>query len=195
MLSLSQTTAPTIEPVSIEQAKEHIRVPFDDDNTYIGALVKAARHRVEEWSGRQLINASWTFNLNRFPGSDTILLPWSPLSSVTSVKYVDTGGNTQTVSSDVYDSDAATIIPKIFLKYNQSWPSDVRGGTNDVEIIFIAGYGAVASAVPDAAKQAILMMVSHWYEHREPVVLGTIASAIPETIEALISLIEVPQVA
>jgi len=194
MLSLTQSSAPAVEPVTVDMAKEHLRVTFDDDNTYIRNLVRAARQRVEESSGRQLITATWTYTLDCWPASGEILLPWSPLQSVTSIKYVDTGGTQQTEAGTVYDVDITTIVPRIFLKYGQSW-STTRGHTNDIEIIFVAGYGDAVSDVPEVARQAILLMVSHWYEHREPVVTGTIVARIPETLEAMLTTFEVPMVA
>ena len=195
MLALSQTTAPTVEPVTIEQAKEVLRVDFDDDNARIGRLISAARKRIEDSTNRQLINATWTLNLDSFPGSDAICLPKSPLSSVTSVKYYDTSSVQQTLSTDVYDTDTTTIIPRIFLKYNQSWPSDSRGHTNDIEIIFVAGYGSATTAVPESSRQALLMWVQWLYDPVRNFGPQATEDDVMRTIWSLVSTVEVPIVA
>jgi len=197
MLSLSQTTPPanSTEPVTIQKAKEVLGVTFDQHNARIGHLISVARRRIEGSTNRQFLNATWTLNLDNFPGSDTICLPKSPLSSVTSVKYYDTSSVQQTLSTDAYDTDTATIIPRIFLKYGQTWPSDVRGHTNDVEIIFVAGYGTATASVPETAQQAILMWVQWLYDPVRNFGPQCTEEDVMKTIHSLVATVEVPIVA
>jgi uncharacterized phiE125 gp8 family phage protein len=56
-----------------------------------------------------------------------------------------------------------------------------------IEIAFTAGYGNVASAVPAPLRQALLLLVAHWYEHREPVHIGGAVVAVPDTIASLLA--------
>tara|TARA_R100001086_G_scaffold238110_2_gene162632 strand:+ start:3014 stop:3583 length:570 start_codon:yes stop_codon:yes gene_type:complete len=172
-MGLSQTTAPTSEPVSLDEAKEHMRVTDDLQDTLIAQQVSAARDYVERITGRQFVNATWTYTLDAF--SSEILPPKPPLVSVTSITYVDTGGASQTESSSVY-----TVITddetqgRIVEAFNQSW-SATRDQPNAITVVYVAGYGATANLVPDVFKQAILLLTAEMYEYRETTVSGSVA--------------------
>lgn len=187
MLSLNQSVAPSdgAEPVTIEEAKLHLRVDGDDENAFIGDLIKAARSEVENLCGRQLLTATWVLNLDAFPGSGTILLPVSPMQSITSITYTDIGGDSQTVSTSVYDSDTASAIPRIFLKAGKSWPS-AQSITNAVTVTFVAGYGNDRADVPDCARSAILLLVGTLYRNRETMITGAPASELKGVLEGLL---------
>ena len=43
---------------------------------------------------------------------------------------------------------------------------------NAFEVAFTAGYGDEASDVPAPIRHALKLLVAHWFEHREPVVVG-----------------------
>ena len=187
MLSLNQSVAPSdpAEPVTIEEAKLHLRVDGEDENPLIGNLISAARAWVENLCGRQLLTATWVYRLDSFPGSGTIMLPVSPVSSITSVAYTDIGGDSQTVATSVYDSDLNSSIPRIFLKDGQSWPS-TQSITNAVTVTLVAGYGSTRASVPEEARRAILMIVGTLYRNRETVVTGISVSEIKGVLEALL---------
>lgn len=187
MLSLNQSVAPSgpAEPVTIEEAKLHLRVDLEEENPYIAGLVSAARAWVENLCGRQLLTATWVHRLDGFPGTGTILLPVSPVQSITSVAYTDIAGDSQTVSSSVYDSDLNSSIPQIFLKDGQSWPS-AQSITNAITVTFVAGYGDNRADVPACARSAILMLVGTLYRNRETVITGISVSEIKGVLESLL---------
>jgi uncharacterized phiE125 gp8 family phage protein len=83
------------------------------------------------------------------------------------IKYLDTNGAEQTLSSSIYRVDASTEPGRITVAYLQSWP-DIRYVTNTITVTYNAGYGT-AAAVPDEIKAAIKHIVGHFYEHRETV--------------------------
>lgn len=196
MLSLNQSVAPPVsagdpaEPVTITEAKLHLRVDDETENVLIGDLVKAARGEVENLCGRQLLTATWIHRLDAFPGSDSILLPVSPVQSITSVEYTDLAGSSQTVNASVYDSDVNSSRPRIFLKYGQTWPS-AQSITNAITITFVAGYGDDRVDVPECARRAILMLVGTLYRNRETVITGMTVSPIKGVLEALLDPITV----
>jgi uncharacterized phiE125 gp8 family phage protein len=57
---------------------------------------------------------------------------------------------------------------------------------NGIEIEFAAGLGDAADAVPEPIRHAILMLVAHWYEHRDPLEIGSAAAAIPSAVSDLL---------
>ena len=171
-MGLAVVTPPTEEPVSLAELKSHLRVDSTDDNDYITALGKAGREWVESYCNRQLVTATYDYRIDRF--TSEISLPLPALQSVTSVKYIDTDGATQTVAGATYEIDTDQEPGCIRLAYEKSWPDDRRSVKNAITIRFVAGYGA-ASAVPDQIKAAINLYVGHLYEHREAVTVGRIS--------------------
>lgn len=168
MFSLELTSAPATEPITTAEAKTYCRVDVSTHDTLIGLLVTAARQQAEARLRRQIVTATWKLRLDAFPiGSDPIEVPRPPLSSVSSIAYVDTDGATQTWSSSEYQVDAYTHPGRIVPAYGYSYPA-TRPQMNAVTVTFVAGYGAAAS-VPELLKTALKAMVCDWFENRLPV--------------------------
>ena len=181
--SLTETVAPASEPVTTAEAKLHLRVDHGDEDAYIDTLVATARQHIELVTRRAMVDTTFELKLDAFPTE--IRPPRSPLSSVSSITYVDTDGATQTLSASVYSVDTDTEPGRISLAFNQSWP-DIREQNNAVVVTFVAGYGAAASNVPAALREVVKMLTAHYYEFRQPVIAGAIATKIPMHIESLI---------
>ena len=168
-------TAPTVEPVSLEELKAHLRVDIDDDDALITSIGKAARQQAEVYTGRAFCTQTWDLFLDSWP--TVIYLPYPPLSSVTSITYTDTAGDSQTVSTSVYTVDTDSEPGRIYLAYGQTWPT-TRGIRHAITVRYVCGYGA-AAAVPENVKHAIKIMAADMYENREEVVTGTTVNRIP----------------
>lgn len=165
--SLTQTAAPSVEPVSRTEAKLFMRVDHTVDDDLIDALITAARLEVENYTGRQLITATYVMRMDEWPRNSEIVMPRAPLQSVTSVQYVDTSGTTQTLTANTdYTVDIYRNPGRIIPARNKTWPS-TYGHINDVIVTYKAGYGDAATNVPGPLKQACKMIIAHLYEHRE----------------------------
>ena len=185
-MGLTLITAPAEEPITTAEAKAHLRVDISDDNTLIDSLITSARLYVQTDTRRALVTQTWELVLDEFPSDNFIELPLPPLASVTSIKYTDYEDTETTFSSDDYYVDTDSVVGKVVLGYNKTWPSDILKTVGAVKIRYVTGYGD-ADDVPAAIKQVILFMVAHWYETREPVVVGTIAANIPITASAILA--------
>lgn len=183
-MGLTQSTPPTTEPLTLTEAKAHCRIDHTDDDTLLGLYIGAARADVETFTGRQLVTATWDYTLAAFPASRCLVLPRPPLASVTHIKYLDSNGDTQTVSADDYTVFTDTEPGYVELDHGESWPS-TYSASNAVQIRFIAGYG-VESVVPDLLKAALGLLVEHLYENREPVAIGVAVASIPLTVEHIL---------
>lgn len=194
-MALRITEPPAEEPVSLPDAKTHLRIEPDDvdEDAYLTALIAAARGYGEDFTRRRFVTQAWSLTLDGFPRGNQIVLPGPPLRSVASVKYFDTTGVEATFQAADYIVDADSEPGRIVLAYARRWPAVVLRPANGVVVTFEAGYGN-ALAVPKGIKQAILLLVGHWYENREPVVTGTIVSPIPVTVDALLWQHRVPTV-
>ena len=192
MAALSLVTAPTAEPVSLDEAKTHLRVTGNDEDLLIDALIKAARQHVEGrdgWLNRALITQTWDLFLDCFPKSSElpIVVPLPPLQSITSITYLDGAGASQTWVVTDYTVDAKSEPGRITPAYGKSYPS-TRNVMNAVTVRFVAGYGGPV-AVPGPLKLALGALVAHFYEHREPIILtggGGSPVPIPMHVEALL---------
>lgn len=183
-MSLRETSAAIIEPLTVSEAKTHLRILHSEDDTYIATLIAAARSRVEIETQRSLITRTYELVGDSFPASSTIALPMPPLRSVTTIKYYDSTGTLSTFASTNYRVDTYSAPGRVELVSGSSWPT-TQERQNAVEIVYVAGYGDLPTAVPAEIRQAILMLVAHWYGFREPVAMGAPISEVPKAVEYL----------
>lgn len=222
-LVIRQTVAPTAEPLTLEEAKGQARVDEGDEDALLGRLISAARELVESHTRRQVMMATWRLTLDRFPvgllndptspaieGHD-LILPRPNLLAVTSITYVDAAGVTQTMDAADYVVGTDETPGRISLAYNASWPT-TRAQAGAVVVTYRAGYydstpgedesdeeeaarlAAALAAVPARIKQAMALLVAHWFENREAVLVGTISGPIAFTVDALLAPLTVQEV-
>lgn len=167
-MNLTQSSAPAAEPVTLAEAKLHLKVDAADDNDLITAMIAAARIMAEAYTQRQLITATYTLKMDDFPGGYGIIqLPRTPIGTVTSITYIDTAGDSQTLAATVYEAITSDVSAYIVLKPGQVWPGVQSEKFNAVTVTFTAGYGAASTAVPDAVRVGMLLLIADMYEHRE----------------------------
>lgn len=152
----------TTDLVTLADAKQQLRIASTYDDNNVNTLLDAARQIVESETNRAILNQTWTLYLDYFP--DVIYLPKGIIQSVTSVKYIDTGGTQQTLADGTDYTTTTGIDDGRIVPTNNGWVSDVNTEQNNVvEIIFVAGYGATKTAETSWAEQAILMKLSQLY--------------------------------
>ncbi len=192
-MSLSLVTAPVGEPLTVAEAKLHLKVDVDadDDDALIDTLITAAREFVESYTHRFLLTQTWDERRDDFPNwyDGAIWLPGPPLQGVTSVTYVDPGGVTQTWSASLYLVDAPrgakAAKGRLEPVFAQIYPV-TRRQANAVTVRFVAGYGA-AAAVPASLKAAMKLLIGHWWLNREAgAIVRASADVLPFGVEALL---------
>lgn len=154
-----RTTAPTLEqePVTVAEARRQCRIAdaIDYHDQELRLLIAAAREMVENDTGLVCYTGSFTQKFTDW-GSDVIeLADLRPVTSVTSIAYLDTDGTSQTLATSVYQLETANVKQFIRLKYSQYWPA-LRGDINGITVTMVAGYASV-SAIPLMVKQAVLL--------------------------------------
>jgi uncharacterized phiE125 gp8 family phage protein len=158
-MSLSLTTPPATEPVTLAEAKAHLKIDTADEDALIATLITASRARAEWYTGRALVTQSWVLRLDTFPPDGIAEIPLPPLQSVSEIACNTEDGIRTVLPSSDYRVD--TAAPRVIFARR---PPHLRK-TDALEIAFTAGYGA-ASAVPAAIRQAILVLVGDLYSHR-----------------------------
>lgn len=187
-LPLTLAVAPAEEPITLTEAKLQARVEVSTDDTLITALITAGRELIEEQTWRALITQRWDYYLDVWPAGDTIILPRPPLRSIVTFEYTDQAGATTAISASDYVVDVASEPGRLRLKGTATWPSATLRELNGVHIRFEAGYGA-AAAVPTRYKQALKLLVGHWYENREAILAtGAIPKELPFGVKNLLNI-------
>lgn len=183
-LSLARVDG-TNAPVSLAEAKAHVRQDHSADDTVLSDLVSACAEAVEDAQGRVLQKSTVTLTLDEWPSDGVIRLPRFPVQSVTSITYLEEGqSSATTLSSSLYRVDTNSLPPRVVLKKNQQWPTASLEYGAPITVTFVAGYEN--NTWPEKSKHAVKLLLGHWYAHREAVVSGTISVQVPESYRSLI---------
>lgn len=175
--SLELITAPTLEPVTIDEVNRYgVRVDDIEDDVVANAIVMA-RQRIEHDARIAVMTQTWDLKLNRFPNGPEIEIPNPPLATVTTVKYLDTSGSEQTFSSLDYEVDGNRAPGVVRLANGSSWPS-IQDQQDAVRIRYVAGYSTTA-LVPELVKHTIKQLAHTSLEFRELAIVGTTAAQLP----------------
>jgi uncharacterized phiE125 gp8 family phage protein len=151
------------EPITLDEAKLHLRVDSAADNVLITALIATARLLAERYTGRVLITT--VMEMVYDDADESFELPYPPLKELTKIETISDAGVITEVSSAIYDVNLSTNTPgRVKLKNGNTWPTH-RGFASFI-VTFKAGYGDTAADVPDLIKQAILQTIAHLYENR-----------------------------
>jgi uncharacterized phiE125 gp8 family phage protein len=160
-MPIQRTAQPAIEPITLAEAKLHLRVDHSEEDALVSALIAAARTDAENRLQCTLITSGWTLTLDGFGSLQT--LPMAPILAVASVAYVDAAGTTQTLPGAAYRLDA----PAALLQPVDAWPATQADRSNAVTITYTAGYGPAAADVPAPIRQWLLLAIGDMYANRE----------------------------
>ncbi|MBX3634011.1 MAG: head-tail connector protein [Rubrivivax sp.] len=172
-----RTAGPAVEPITLAEAKLHLRVDLNDDDALITRLITAVREHCERRLRRTLVDSTWVWTGPRFEAA--IALPWGPLRSVTHVRYLDEAGAEQTVAGATYVVDEHGTPPRVLLASGATWPATRPGAPDAVRITYQAGYGDVVDGPPPAAQgvpaplvEWMLLQLAHFYDNRSATSAG-----------------------
>ena len=170
---ITETVAATAEPLTVAEAKSHLRVDVTDDDTLISAYISAATEYCEDFTGRSFVTRTYRADLPYF--ADCIVLPGRPIQAITSVYYYDTASP---AALTLLAASNYTLVNNIFRRaYGATWPS-VAYRDDAIQISYTAGYAPTSSpevaaeSVPEALKCAIRLITADLYENREAQFVG-----------------------
>ncbi len=161
-MTLFRTVDPEVEPVTLVEAKQNLRIDHDSEDELLSGLIRAAREEVEASCGLALVEQSWRLTLDLVPRSGRILLLRHPVREVISVTVYGDAGEASILDPSGYQLDPLSRPARLHMD------PVVRPGLvmNGIEVDFTAGFGETGADVPDLLKRAILSLAAHWYEFR-----------------------------
>ncbi len=164
-MTLIQTTPPAIEPVSLAEAKAHLRLDTTAEDLLVATVITAARQHIEKALQISLISQSLSFFIDGWANSAApVVLPVAPLIQFVSVRTFAPDDTPTSLSTAGFDVDRGPP-PRIAMRSSMALPTALRR-LNAIEIAFTAGFGPSASDVPQPIRQALLHLVAHLYENR-----------------------------
>jgi uncharacterized phiE125 gp8 family phage protein len=177
--------APSSEPISLVEAKLYLRVEHDDDDDLIAALIAAARVQVEAQTRRALITQTWRLVRDAWPAGGALPILPVPLREVTAIGVYDADGMIHALDVEDFQVDRASAPAMLtYLRGAPRAPDRLRAG---IEIDIEAGYGDAGVDVPEPLRQAIRLLVAHWYENRRIIASSGEAASLPASVSALIA--------
>jgi uncharacterized phiE125 gp8 family phage protein len=180
-MPLQLITPPLVEPVTLEDARLHLKVDTSDDDALITRLITAARARAEWHTGRALNTQWWILWLDCWPQRGVIDIPLPPLQSVASITIYAPDDSASMLDPATYQVDAVSAPARLTLKSTVSRSDNLRE-IDAVAVAFTAGYGDVSDDIPAGFRAAILELIAFLYEHR-----GEAPAELPIDVLALLS--------
>jgi uncharacterized phiE125 gp8 family phage protein len=187
---LRTITPPSSDPVSLAELKAHLRVDFVDDDALISSLSTVATIHAQNKTQRRFVKQTLELVLQSW-ADGRIRIPVAPvlLDGIVSIKYVDFSGVTQTLDPTAYVVKTDGYTVSIIATYGTIWPIVFPFSPEPIVIRFTAGETDPANVAPNI-KHAIKMMVGHFYENRNSVVVAESsranAIAVPQAVDDLL---------
>jgi uncharacterized phiE125 gp8 family phage protein len=185
-MSLVMTSGPALEPVSLAEAKAHLRVDGSVEDALIQSLVVTSRLHIEASLGLALITQCWSLFLDRWPKAGRVVLPLRPVAAITHIRIWSDEGVSETLDPAQFLLDGHGMPPRL-VALGGAAALDPKRAANGIELGFTAGFGAASDDVPASIRHALLLLVAHWYEHREPVQIGVGVNAVPSMVSELLA--------
>jgi len=182
-MNVTRTNITGSEPITTAEAKDWCYVTGSNWDNLIDTLITTVREHIENETWRAIIEAEYEYRLDEFP-EDEIEIPKPPIKSINTIEYVDTDGATQQITD--YDADTSAEYGRIQRADGKTWP-ETDDVYNAVTITFTAGY----DTVPEPLTIAMRLMIKHFFDNRESVVVGQAGTIdtkeVPQTAELLMN--------
>ena len=174
-------SGPVIEPVSLADAKQWLRVDGTAEDELISALITSARLVVEAHTRLLFVTQTWRALYDNWPSGEAIQIPLAPLLSLDSVKVYDAAGVGSIIPAASYVLDYSPMGARMAFLTTPPAPGRKLAG---IELQMILGFGPAAADVPPTLRQAIKMLAARWFENRGDALADS--TNIPGEIAALI---------
>ncbi len=188
MIAEAAASVPLLLSDGDEEIEDHLLMRIDSmtEDALIASLIVTSRLHIEAALGLALLTQAWSYFADAWPRNREIALPLKPVQAVTAVRVWAQDGTSQTVSANTYTLDGEGTPPRLVLSRSAAPPAPGRSASG-IEIAFDAGYGDAGIDVPAPIRQALLLLVAHWFENREPHRFDMSETEIPHMVSALLA--------
>lgn len=191
-MGLKLVTGPTAEVMTVETAKDYLRITdTNDEDLLIGEIIVAARRLLEKETGKAFLSQSWYYFLDAWPecsksGLVETKIPIAPVISFDEVKVWLYGANDYSdLGATLYSTDKDSRVPRVAQIENSTLPV-LAVRPNAIRIKVTCGYGTETASVPKELMIALRMLIRHYYDNREIFMKSGNVIEVPRTIEYLI---------
>ncbi|OPJ55889.1 head-tail connector protein [Alkalithermobacter paradoxus] len=168
-MAIKIITPPIVEPITLEEAKNHLRVDGNDDDILIMSLIKQAREWCEDYQNRKYITQTLELVLDTFPNGNAIVFnSCSPIQKVESIKYYDENRQEYLFDESNYIVDLYGFVNRVVLNRGKHWPTVELQSVNAVRVRIVAGYGDTPDKVPETVKWAMILQMKLLYDDYRP---------------------------
>lgn len=184
-MALKLTIPPDVEPISLDEAKAHLRVDTSEDDELISSLITAAREFAEGFQNRSYTTQTWDLWLDHWPSKGYISTPRPPLQYISSIKCYSPDNTEYTINPADYFADSKSEPGRVILAYGKCWPPVELRRANGIVVTFVGGYGE-PTQVPKKMLLAMKLLIGFWYENREAAVTGAVSRELEFTVHSLL---------
>ena len=180
-------TAPVRQPINISECKDQMRIEHSDDDIIINRFIDTATRYVDVTGalGKAMITQTWGEWIA--PNPSVVYLSLGPVQSVSAIKYYDADNVLQTDTLSNYHVLGTSGRMLVSPKTGFNWPTTFNRD-DAIKIEYVIGYGDAPTDVPETIRHALFMLVAHYYENREPELIGTASKTLPYGFEDLIGI-------
>lgn len=193
-MALLMTSGPAAEPVTLAEAKAHLRLDGAADDALVASLITTSRLQIETALSMALITQAWSSFIDALAADRVVRLPLRPIQSVAAIRLHHDDGGITTIPNDSFVLDSLSD-PARLVQRDPTTIVALPRRANAYEFSFVAGFGDTAADVPAPIRHAILLLVAHWFEHRDPSEVGTPATRIPAAVSQLLAPWQSPRLA
>lgn len=183
-MSLILISGPAIEPVSLAEARQWLKLDTHEEDDLVGALITSARLIVESLTRRMLMTQTWRITLDAWPKGQKVEIPFAPFRSLNAIRVYDLAGSAQIVPFSQFFLDAAPDGARVIFTGDRPTPGRNASG---IEIDIVVGYGDAPDSTPAPLRQAIRLLVSRWFENRGDALAVPAQDAVPAPVAALLA--------
>ncbi|WP_411035100.1 head-tail connector protein [Shinella sp. BYT-45] len=182
-MTIAELLPPAAEPITLAEAKAHLRLDTNDEDGLLTALIRTARQYLEAETGLCLIVRPLRLYLDRWPGERVIQIARGPVQAIETVTVYDALGEPVAVDAAGHVLDGAARPARLLLPRRPAAERAVNG----IEIDFTAGFGESGADVPDTLKRALLLHVAAMYELRGVLAPDAQPGAVPPGYDRLVA--------
>ncbi len=182
-MTIVELAPPPVEPLSLGEARAHLRVDQTAEDGLIAGLIRAVRHHLERETGLALISRPFRLYLDQWPAGRVLEIGRGPVRSIEAITVYRADGTPGAVNLTGFCLDGAARPARLFLPA----VPETQKAINGIEVHFTAGFGETLADMPEGLRRAMLLHLTQLYSFRGAVGLEEQPAAVPNGYDRLLA--------